>query len=156
MSGYGESGFGVEPYAGDETTGGGGGISGTRVQQWTPYELGGQTYHAGPGVVFDNGVFSLEEVLQIVHGGTDATYVGGATTNLGIVTSYVDDLPALSAGVPCLVLHGLGTTNVGVQFRTTDDNEEISMDWAALDDNTITVYSGIDFAASAVRVEAVA
>jgi hypothetical protein len=153
MSNYGEGGYGTETYGGVE---GGGGISGTRVQQWTPFTMGGQAYSAGDGLVLDGGVLSLEEVLTIPHGGTGGTYVGEATANLGIVTYYVSDLPALTAGVPCVLFHGLGTTEIGVKFRTTDDDEEISLDWSVVDEATMVVYSGADFADSAIRIEAVA
>lgn len=127
------------------------GAPGSWTQDWIVFTMGGQTYTAGNGLSISGTEFSLAAPVSIANGGTGASTAAGARANLGTLARYTADLPALTAGVSYSISHGLGTADVGVWFRTTDDNRVIDLDWSATGTNTVAVHADVSFGAGSVR-----
>lgn len=90
--------------------------------------------------------------VGVAFGGTGATTAAGARTNLGVSqTGYAANLAAVVAGTPLTVTHNLGTQDVIAQIRDTSTNEVLFMDIINASANTVTVTSGVAFAAGALR-----
>lgn len=133
----------------------GSGNPGSWTQDWVVFTMGGQTYLAGNGLDLSGTTFSLTAPVSVANGGTGATTAAQARTNLGTLTRYSADLPALTAGVPYTFTHNLGTTDIGVWFRTKTDDRVLDIDWAPASTATATVYSDLSFNSAALRVVAI-
>jgi hypothetical protein len=133
----------------------GSGAPGTWSQDWIIFTMGGQTYLAGNGLSLSGTTFSIDAPVSIENGGTGAASAAAARANLGTLTRWAGDLPALTAGVPHTFTHGLGTTDIGVWFRTKADDRVINIEWAPASPETATVYSDLSFASGAVRAVAI-
>lgn len=127
------------------------GAPGTWTENWIVFTMGGQTYLAGNGLTLTGTTFSLTAPVSIANGGTGASTALGARTNLGATTKYAADMGSMTAGAPYTLTHGLGTTDVVVAFRTTDDNRVLNLDWAPNGVNAINVYPDLSLNAGAVR-----
>jgi hypothetical protein len=128
-----------------------GGTPGSWTQDWRVFAIGGQTYTAGNGLLITGTEFRLDAPVTVANGGTGAATPVQARANLGALTKYVGDLGAFSAGVTYTINHGLNTSDVGVWFRTTDDNRVIDIDWAATGANTVAVYPDVSMQAGSLR-----
>ncbi len=131
------------------------GAPGAWDQDWIVFIMGGQTYLAGTGLTMSGTTISIDAPVPVGLGGTGAATAVAARANLGAVTRWAGDLPALSAGVPYTFTHNLNTTDIGVWFRTKSDDRLIGLDWAPATANTATVYSDIAFGSSAIRAVAI-
>lgn len=129
----------------------GSGAPGTWTQNWIVFTMGGQTYLAGNGLTLTGTTFSLSAPVSIANGGTGAATALGARTNLGAATKYAADMGSMTAGAPYTLTHGLGTQDVVVAFRTTDDNRVLNLDWAPNGANAVNVYPDLSLNAGAVR-----
>jgi hypothetical protein len=129
----------------------GSGAPGTWTQGWVVFTMGGQTYTAGTGLVLDGTRFSLEAPVPVNLGGTGAATAVDARANIGALGRYATDLGAITAGSVYTLTHGLGSVDVGVWFRTLDDNRVIDIDWAPASPTALHVYSDMSFAAGALR-----
>ncbi len=127
------------------------GAPGTWTQTWVVFQTGGQTYVAGNGLTLSGTTCALDAPVSIANGGTGATTVANARTNLGATSKYAGDCGAMTAGVTYTLTHNLGTTDVQLSLRTTADSRVISIDWAPVSTNTVALYPDISFTASAVR-----
>ncbi len=127
------------------------GAPGTWTQNWITFQTGGQTYVAGTGLILSGTTFALDIPVSLANGGTGATTAAAARTNLGALTKYSADLPALTAGVAATITHNLGTLDVQLGLRTTSDGRAISIDWAPTSTTAVAVYPDISFAAGAIR-----
>lgn len=128
-----------------------GGLPGSWTQDWRVFAIGGQTYSAGNGLLISGTTFSIDAPVSVANGGTGASNALDARANLGAVTKYAGDMGALSAGVTYSITHGLGSSDVGVWFKTTDDSRVIDLDWATTGANTIAVYPDVSMAAGSLR-----
>ncbi len=128
------------------------GAPGSWAQTWIVFQTGGQTYTAGPGLTLTGTQFDLNAPVSVANGGTGATTPAAARTNLGAISRYAADLPAITAGVGLAVTHNLGTKDINPVFRTTADDRRIDFDWVATSTSVVTVHSDLAFAAGAVRV----
>lgn len=133
-------------------TASGTGAPGTWTQNWIVFTMGGQTYLAGNGLTLTGTTFSLTAPVSIANGGTGASTALGARTNLGATTKYAADMGSMTAGAPYTLTHNIGTADVVVAFRTTDDNRVLNLDWAPNGVNAINVYPDLSLNAGAVRV----
>jgi hypothetical protein len=127
------------------------GTPGTWTQTWIPFTMGGQTYTAGNGLAISGTTFSLDGPVSIANGGTGAATAVAARASLGATTKFAMDLGALTAGVTYTFTHGLDTLDVGVWFRTTDNNRVIDLEWAPASANTVDVYADVSFGAGSLR-----
>ncbi len=132
-----------------------GGDPGDWDQDWVIFTMGGQTYLAGNGLPMTGTTIGIAAPVSVANGGTGASDAGAARANLGAVTRWAGDLPALSAGVPYTFTHNLNTTDIGVWFRTKSDDRLIGLDWAPASANTATVFSDIAFGSAAIRAVAI-
>jgi hypothetical protein len=131
------------------------GAPGTWSQDWGVFAIGGQTYTAGNGLAISGTEFFLDVPVTVANGGTGATTALAARANLGALTKSVADLGALTAGVAYSWTHGLGTTDVGLWLRTTDDGRSIDIDWAPSGINAINLYPDLAFGAGALHAIAI-
>jgi hypothetical protein len=91
--------------------------------------------------------------IAVLNGGTGATTAAGARTNLGTVSKYAADLPALSAGVEATVTHSLGSTDpIGITFKETTGGAIVDIGVRVIDANSIGVTSDIAYGSAAVRI----
>jgi hypothetical protein len=87
--------------------------------------------------------------IAIANGGTGATTAAGARANLGAVTKYAVNNPALTAtsgSVSWVVTHNLGTEDVIVQLKDISSKELVEVDVDITSTNTVTlswVSSGV-------------
>lgn len=128
-----------------------GGTPGSWTQDWRVFAIGGQTYTAGNGLTITGTMFSLDAPVSVANGGTGATTPVQARANLGTIAKQALDLGALTAGVTYTINHTLDSADVGVWFKTTDDNRVIDLDWATTGASTVAVYPDVSMAAGAVR-----
>jgi hypothetical protein len=88
--------------------------------------------------------------------GVDASTAGGkatARTNLGVAQAgYAATLGAVTAGAPLVVTHNLGTQDVIAQVRDASTNEILLLDVINASTTTVTVTSGVAYAANALRI----
>ena len=87
------------------------------------------------------------------YGGTGAGTVLGARANLNVPQQgYAATLGSVTAGVALVVSHNLGTQDVIAQVRDASTNEYIYLDVINASANTVTITSGLAFAANALRI----
>jgi hypothetical protein len=80
--------------------------------------------------------------IAIENGGTGATTAAGARANLGAVTKYAVNNPALTAtsgSVSWVVTHNLGTEDVIVQLKDISSKELVEVDVDITTNNTVTL-----------------
>jgi hypothetical protein len=128
------------------------GAPGTWTQTWIVFQTGGQTYVAGNGLTLTGTTFAISAPVSLANGGTGATTAAGARTNLGLPTKFSVNNVAYTAGVAYDITHGLGTQDFTMSVRTLSDNRVITIDWAAKDANTITMYPDLSFTAASLRI----
>lgn len=124
-------------------------VSGTVIDIASTYV--GQTSITTLGTV-TSGTWSAS-TIAVNRGGTGATTAAAARTNLGASqVGYAATLGALTAGTPLTVTHNLGTQDVIAQVRDASSNEYVHLDIINASTNTVTVTSGIAYAANALRI----
>lgn len=100
-------------------------VLGTTALAFTQIGAAGASYTAGAGLSLTGNVFSLPTVT-VALGGTGATTVAAARTNLGLGRAgAVLAVPALVAGVEASLLHALGTQNCNIDVRRISDRLQI-------------------------------
>jgi type VI protein secretion system component Hcp len=80
--------------------------------------------------------------IAVADGGTGATTAAGARANLGAVTKYAINNPALTASggqVSWVVTHNLGTEDVIVQLKDISSKELVEVDVDITSTNTVTL-----------------
>lgn len=91
--------------------------------------------------------------VAITEGGTGASDAPTARANLNAPQrGYALTLGAVTAGIPLVVTHNLGTQDVIAQVRDASTNEYIFLDVINASTNTVTITSGISYSASALRI----
>lgn len=91
--------------------------------------------------------------VAVANGGTGATTAAGARTNLGASgTGFAATLGAVTAGTALIVTHNLGTQDVIAQVRDASTNEYITFDISNASTSTVSITSGVSFAANALRI----
>lgn len=91
--------------------------------------------------------------IAVSDGGTGASTAAGARTNLNVPQrGYAAHLTAVVAGTPLIVTHNLGTQDVIAQVRDTSSNEYVYLDIINASTNTVSVTSGVSYAANALRI----
>lgn len=124
-------------------------VSGTVIDIASTYV--GQTSITTLGTV-TTGTWSAG-TIAVARGGTGATTAAAARTNLGAIqVGYSATLGAITAGTPLTVTHNLGTQDVIVQIRDASSNEHVNLDVVNASTTTVTVTSGISYAANALRI----
>lgn len=89
------------------------------------------------------------DTIAVADGGTGATTAAGARENLGAVTKYAVNNPALTAtsgSVSWVVTHNLGTEDVTVQLKDISSKQLVEVDVEITSTNTVTlswVSSGV-------------
>ena len=92
-------------------------------------------------------------LIPVLYGGTGASTAATARTNLGAPQQgYAATLGAVTAGTPLTVTHNLGTQDVIAQVRDASTNEYVYLDVINASANTVTITSGIAYAANALRI----
>lgn len=91
--------------------------------------------------------------VAVAYGGTGATTAAAARTNLAASgIGYAATLGAITAGTPLVVTHNLNTQDVIAQVRDASTNEYVFLDVINASTTTVTVTSGINYGASALRI----
>jgi hypothetical protein len=109
-------------------------------------------YTAGTGLQLAGTVFSLVIPVAVTSGGTGGVTAAAAKTNLGFMTRYAADLPAIGAGTSTTVTHNLGSSDVLVQVRETSTGSIVEAGVTITGVNTLTVSADIAVGASAWHV----
>ncbi len=128
-----------------------GGAPGTWTQTWARFSFGGQTYTDSTGLTLSGTQFSITAPVPVSLGGTGATTLSVAKTQLGFTTKYAADLGAVTAGVPYVHAHNLGSLDVIAGFFMNADKKTVDIEYAVTSTNQITLYSDLTFAAAAIR-----
>lgn len=80
--------------------------------------------------------------ISVADGGTGATTAAGARENLGAVTKYAANNPALTAtsgAVTWVVTHNFGTEDVTVQLKDISSKQLVEVDVEITNQNTVTL-----------------
>lgn len=91
--------------------------------------------------------------IAVANGGTGATTAPAARTALGAgQRGFALTLGAVTAGTPLVVTHNLNDQDVFANVRDASTNEYIGFDIINASANTVTVTSGVAYAANALRI----
>jgi hypothetical protein len=114
-------------------------VVGTTAQVWSALSAG-ITYTGSNGVVLvgnDFRVQAADSSITVAAGGISTT-----RQQLGAIGRYSTDLPALSAGTPETINHGLGSADVQTQIRIASTGEVVGgLGEQVVDSNNLTVVS---------------
>jgi hypothetical protein len=123
-------------------------IIGTTAQTWGQLG-GGTTYTSGNGISVAGSVISAAA-------GTGITVTGGG---INIDSSVVSRKFSANIGngssSSSAVTHGLGTKDVAVSLRQTNNDEAVNTDWVATDTNNVTFTFAVAPASNALRATVV-
>lgn len=98
------------------------------------------------------GVWNGTEIA-VPNGGTGAITPAGARANLNTPQrGYAETLGIVTAGTPLVITHSLNTQDVIAQVRDASNNEYVYLDIMNASVNTVTVTSGVSYAAAALKV----
>ncbi|MFF1693125.1 hypothetical protein ACFVXC_05785 [Streptomyces sp. NPDC058257] len=145
------------------------GAPGAWTQTWTKFSTGGQTYTAdGQGIELSGTTFSLEladatlaksaagltiGLVSVAKGGTGATTAAGARTALGTVGKYAANVPAVTAGTPLNITHGLNTLDIKEPtLREISTGELVGGKFIVVDANTVSLTLAASYAANTFSV----
>jgi hypothetical protein len=126
----------------------------TTALAFTQIGAGGTTYTASTGLTMVGNDVRLVIPVAIASGGTNATDIATARTNLNVPQrGFASDIGALTAGVEATIAHGLGTADVNVSVRDKTSGYIVGID-AGADATNVKITSAIAVAGAVLRVVA--